>query len=461
MSGERMKFSPAEFAIRTGGRGSKPGKAEEAADKRDVAVAASAGEEQGKLVDDIRSYLSAPRGLTEEERRTYGETLNRAVLGFPQEREQVLAMIEERLLRLRVHRVEGWRHPYATLAEAIFAEVVGLNILELVLENREGLEEIQVVGTRIYEVRQGFPALSPYAFGEIRDVERIQQNLVLFNNDRITPRKRWAEVMLRDGSRVTMTGFGFTASPTLTIRFYTMRTFRLSALAEAPYRTMNIKMAELLRAILAARFNIVVIGATNSGKTNLIKALIGELPDEERIITIEGRFEMMLGRDFPDKNIIEYESSEEEGLHSPEQAFKLALRQSPQRIVHAEIRDEDANIYVRACTRGHSGSMTTVHANTLEDVPEAITDMCMLDGRAMDAGRLAKRIAEYVTEVGIEMKVAAGRRIISRIGELSWDEGEAVVRNWAVYDERADEWKLEGKPTPKKAERLAAAGYAP
>ncbi|MHA6480513.1 ATPase, T2SS/T4P/T4SS family [Paenibacillus sp. strain BS8-2] len=465
MSGERTRFSPAEFAFRASGsgKGMDPAMGEKMPDNQDRAaseMSAGGTDEQLKLIEDIRSYLSAPRGLTEEERRAYGETLNRAVLGFPQDREQVLAMIEERLIRLRVHHVEGWSHPYATLAEALFAEVVGLHILELVLANREGLEEIQVVGTRIYEVRGGIPELSRYSFGELKDVLRIQQNLVLFNNDRITPRKKWAEVMLRDGSRVTMTGFGFTASPTLTIRFYTMRTFSLSALAAKPYRTMNDKMVELLRAVLAARFNVVVIGATNSGKTNLIKAMIGELPDEERIITIEGRFEMMLGRDFPGKNIIEYESSEEEGIHSPEQAFKLALRQSPQRIVHAEIRDGDANIYVRACTRGHSGSLTTVHANTLEDVPEAITDMCMLDKRAMNAERLAKRITEYVTEVGIQMKVVSGRRIMSRIGELCWENGEAVVRDWAVYDEHNDEWRLGGTPSEKKARRLIEAGYS-
>ncbi len=76
----------------------------------------------------------------------------------------------------------------------------------------------------------------------------------------------------------------------------------------------------------------------------MIKALIGELPDEERIITIEGRHELMLCRDFPEKNIIEYETDEEDALHRSVQAFKLALRQSPQRIIHAEIRDEDANI---------------------------------------------------------------------------------------------------------------------
>src|SRR5690606_10345969 len=119
-------------------------------------------------------------------------------------------------------------------------------------------------------------------------------------------------------------------------------------------------------------------------------------------------------RDYPNRNIIEYEINEDDYLHSSNQAFKLALRQSPQRIIHAEIRDDDANIYVRACTRGHHGSMTTVHDNQLEDVPEAIVDMCMLDGRGMDANRLAKRITQFVTEIGIQLQLVNGRRIITR-----------------------------------------------
>src|SRR5690606_277136 len=101
----------------------------------------------------------------------------------------------------------------------------------------------------------------------------IQQNLVLFNNDRISPRKRWAEVRLSDGSRVTMTGFGFTAEPTLTIRFYTVKVFRLDELGKPPYATLNDRVRQLLQAVLAARLNLVVIGPTNSGKTHLMKAL--------------------------------------------------------------------------------------------------------------------------------------------------------------------------------------------
>lgn len=444
MSAQQNRFSPSEFAAQM----QSEKESLEAASEPSYLTADAQGE-FARLADDIRTYLSAPLGLGEEERRLYSETLNRAVLGYPQEREQILAVITDRLIRLRMHGAVNVQHPYQSLAEALFAEVIGLSVLELVLADKAELEEIQVVGERIFIVKNGLTTPSPYRFDSIREVERIQQNLVLYNNDRINPRKRWAEVMLQDGSRVTMTGFGFTASPTLTIRFYTVRSFSLETLCRPAYRTLNTRVQQLLRAILAARFNLVIIGPTNSGKTNLMKALIAELPDEERIITIEGRFEMMLGRDFPSKNIVEYMADEEDSYHRSDQAFKLALRQSPQRIIHAEIRDVDANIYVRACTRGHSGSMTTVHANRLEDVPEAITDMCMLDGRGMNAERLTKRITQYVTEIGIEMSYLGGRRVISRIGELCWEAGQAYVRDWVKFDEEKDDWLYPFPPSAR------------
>lgn len=395
-----------------------------------------------QLCHEIRGYLSASRGFNEEERRQYSETLNHAVLGFPEAREQIMAMIADQLMKLHISSIEGFEHPYPTLAEAVFAEVVGMNVLEVIIRDTFGLEEIQVVGTKIYTVIGGVAERSPYFFEHVKEVERIQQNLVLYNNDHINMRKRWAEVMLRDGSRVTMTGFGYTSLPTLTIRFYTLRNIPLHSLAHSPYRMMNEAILTLLHAILQARYNLVLIGPTNSGKTNLLKAIIAELPKEERLVTIEGRYEMMISRDYPDRNVIEYEINEDDYLHNSNQAFKLALRQSPERIIHAEIRDDDANIYVRACTRGHRGSMTTVHANHLEDVPEAIVDMCMLDGRGMNAERLAKRITEYVTEVGVQLQYVNGRRILTRIGRMKWHAGQVHIIDWVKYNEAQDHWEL-------------------
>lgn len=454
--GGQERFSPAGFSSRLRSETSTVDR---------LAVRRVREEDEGsgfaRIADEVRAHLSAPRGMTEDERRQYSERLNRAVLGFAKDREHVLSLINDWLLRHRIHDMPDYSHPYESLAEALFAEVIGLNVLELVLAERTGLEEIQVVGTRIYEVRGGMPVQSRYSFSSVRDVERIQQNLVLYNNDRINPRKRWAEVMLRDGSRVTMTGFGFTASPTLTIRFYTVQLFLLRTLCEASYGTMNDTICQLLLQVLQARFNIVIIGPTNSGKTHLMKSLIAELPDEERIITLENRLEMMIHRDFPNKNAVEYEFDEEDSAHRSAQAFKLALRQSPQRIVHAEIRDQDANIYVRACTRGHEGSMTTVHANTLEDVPEAVSDMCMLDGRGMNPERLTKRIAEYVTQVGVELRIINGKRRITRIGEIGWRNGAVLVNDWVRYDEGNGDWTYPVAPSAAAMERFRRHGATP
>jgi pilus assembly protein CpaF len=396
-------------------------------------------------VEDIRGELVAAKGRNEEEKQLYNESLNRAILGYEEDRGKLLAMIHDLVSKRKLRHLPPDNSSYTTLPEAIFAEIIGLNVLELVLKNREGLEEIQVIGQQIFEVRNGFAIPCIHRLSSIRDLERIQQNLVLFNNETLNPRKKWAEVVLRDGSRVTMTGFGYTAEPTLTIRFYTVKRFDLESLTSPELSTINQPMKQLILCLVRSYFNMVVIGATNSGKTSLIKAIIAEMDDNERIITIESRFELHLRRDFPNKNIVEYEVDEDDPKHSGRQAFKLALRQSPKRICHAEIRDEDANLYVRACTRGHEGSVTSVHVNELEDVPDAITEMCMQDGRGMDSTHLTRRITQYVTQIGFEMAVVNGKRKVVKIGEYSYDRGEVCVRLLAVYDDFADHWTFPGK----------------
>ncbi|MEC0269248.1 ATPase, T2SS/T4P/T4SS family [Paenibacillus anseongense] len=414
-------------------------------------------------VQDIRSELVTMKGRTEAEKQLYNETLNRAILGYEEDRGKLLAVIHDLVSKRRLTGRPPRTSGYTTLPEAIFAEIIGMNVLELVLKHKEGLEEIQVVGRQIFEVRGGNAIPSAYALPSVRELARIQQNLVLFNNDTLNPRKRWAEVVLRDGSRVTMTGFGFTAEPTLTIRFYTVKRFDLATLASAELATMNHRMEQLIRCLIRSYFNLIVIGPTNSGKTNLIKAIIAEMDHNERIITIESRFELNLKRDFPYKNIVEYEIDEEDPRHSGLQAFKLALRQSPKRICHAEIRDEDANLYVRACTRGHEGSITSVHVSELEDVPDAITDMCMLDGRGMDPLRLTKRITAFVTQIGMEMAVVHGKRKIVRIVEYRYENEEVCVTELAVYDKSTEDWKFPGKlsqPASRKISKADHEGYA-
>ncbi|MDF2926652.1 MAG: secretion system protein [Paenibacillaceae bacterium] len=407
------------------------------------------------LVDEIRTEIAAPRGRTEEERQAYTDALNRAVIGYEDARRTIMGIVMDLLTKKRVHRPPPAASGSPTLPEAVFAEIVGWNVLECLLKQKEGLEEIQVVGESVFEVRGGKPSLSKIRLPSLKDLDRLQQNLVLFNQDSLHIRKKWAEVTLLDGSRVTMTGMGFTSAPTLTIRFYTTALYELDRLADPEYGTLSQSMVKLLLILIRCCFNMVITGPTNSGKTSLIKAMIREMPDHERLVTIESRYELMVKRDFPNKNCVEYEINEDDPRHSGAQAFKLALRQSPKRICHAEIRDEDANIYVRACTRGHDGSITTVHVSSLEDAPEAIADMCMMDGRGMDPARLVRRIAQYVTQVGLEMALVNGQRKLVRIAEFEYRDEAVYARDWVRYDFIRQRWDYPLSFSPKALERMA------
>lgn len=408
-----------------------------------------------ELVDEIRREVAAPRGRTEEERQAYTDTLNRAVIGYEDARRAIRAIVMDLLARKRLQRAPPSSSGFSDLADAVFAQIAGWNALEPLFRHREGLEEIQVIGESVFEVRGGQAMPSSVRLDSVKDLERLQQNLVLFNRDSLHIRKRWAEVTLLDGSRVTMTGWGFTSAPTLTIRFYTVTSYELRALSAPAYGTMTERMAELLLVLIRSRFNLIITGPTNSGKTSLIKAMIREMPDDERLVTIESRFELMIRRDFPRKNCIEYEIDEEDSKHNGAQAFKLALRQSPKRICHAEIRDGDANIYVRACTRGHDGSVTTVHVSDLEDAPEAVADMCMLDNRGMEPARLVRRITQYVTQIGLEMALTGGKRRLVRIAEFEHRDGVVAVRDWARYDFAEQIWRFPLDVSVRAQERIS------
>jgi pilus assembly protein CpaF len=443
------RFSPMQFLSRRREQAARAGAAPTGAQQ----PASPDGEAFRQVVDLMRSVLIASRGITEEEQAAYNRRLNEAVLGYPEARRQMKAFIQDELVKRRLLHVAVPDAAYDSLAEAVFAEIIGLNVLELIMKQKEGLEEIQVVGTRIFEVRHGVCMPSRYRFRSLAEVRRIQQNLVLFNNEVFNPRKKWAEVMLVDGARVTLTGFGFTSEPTMTIRFFPVERYDLERLTDPAFATLDPFMPTLLRALVRSSLNLVIIGATNTGKTHLMKCLIAEMPEYERIVTIESRFELQLTRDFPHRNIIEYEVGESDA-HSAERAFALALRQSPRRIVHAEIRDEDANLYVRACTRGHEGSMTTVHVSALEDVPDAVTDMCMLDRRGMNPERLRRRIVEYVCRIGIEMALVQGKRRLVRLVEYGWQDGRVSVRDIVRFDPDSGAWRYGERFSRDVSERI-------
>ena len=120
-----------------------------------------------------------------------------------------------------------------------------------------------------------------------------------------------------------------------------------------------------MRLAVASRKNILVSGPTGSGKTTWTKALIREIPAEERLITIEDAQELVLDR-HPNHVRLFY-SKDDQGLArvTPKQLLESCLRMKPDRILLAELRAEEAFDYLRNVNSGHPGSITSVHAGEL------------------------------------------------------------------------------------------------
>jgi len=119
-----------------------------------------------------------------------------------------------------------------------------------------------------------------------------------------------------------------------------------------------------MRLAVIARKNILVSGPTGSGKTTWTKALIREIPSDERLITIEDSPELVLDR-HPNHVRLFY-SKDDQGLSrvTPKQLMEACLRMKPDRILLAELRSEEAFDYLRNVNSGHPGSITSVHASS-------------------------------------------------------------------------------------------------
>ena len=177
------------------------------------------------------------------------------------------------------------------------------------------------------------------------------------------------DARLADGSRVCAVLQPIAVDgPCLAIRRFALRPLPLSAFAVPD-------VVSLLQTIVAGRCNVLVSGATSSGKTTMLNALAALVPTTERIITLEDIAELRL----PHPHVVRLEtraaSAEGAGEVTLSDLLRTALRLRPDRLVLGEVRGAEAVQLVQAMNTGHDGSMSTVHANSAVD---AVARVCSL-----------------------------------------------------------------------------------
>ena len=235
--------------------------------------------------------------------------------------------------------------------------------------------------------------------------------------DRLSP---IVDARLPNGARVCVVIPPIAVDGTvLAIRRFPAERFTVNDFARA-------EIAALLGELVAARANIVVSGATSSGKTSLTAALAGLAEPTERLITLEDTIELRIAH--PHVVRLECRPATAEGLGAVTigDLLRAALRLRPDRLVVGEIRGTEAVHLLQAMNTGHDGSIATIHANSAGDALARLASL-VLSGEPTWSEVLVGRLIGAAVDIVVHLRrLPGGRREVSEIVELGAGEGTAT-----------------------------------
>jgi pilus assembly protein CpaF len=306
----------------------------------------------------------------------------------------------------------------------VLAAVAGYGPLQPYLDDPT-VEELWInAPDRIFVAREGVPERVPLRLTDaaVRDlVERMLQA----TGRRVDLSQPFVDASLPDGSRLHV------VIPDITRRHWSVniRKFlpayrdldRLVALG-----SLDRVAAELLRDAMGAGRSILVSGATHTGKTTLLGALVAAAPAWHRIVTVEETFELAV--DAPDLVAMQgrQPSLEGTGEVTLRRLVKEALRMRPDRLVVGEVRDAEALDLLLALNTGVPGA-ATIHANSAREALAKLAALPLLAGRNIDAGFVLPAVATGVHLVAHCERDASGRRRVAEIVAPTGVEGSAVA----------------------------------
>ena len=186
------------------------------------------------------------------------------------------------------------------------------------------------------------------------------------------------------------------------------------------------EVVALLQELVDARCNVVVSGATSSGKTTLLNALAAHLPGTHRVITLEDVAELRLQH----PHVVRLETREATpdgvGAVTLSDLLRTALRLRPDRLVVGEVRGAEAVHLLQALNTGHDGSLCTVHANSAADALDRLASLVLQEVPSWPMAAVRHHLARAVDVVVHVERHERGRRV-AEVREVCLPDGGRTV----------------------------------
>jgi pilus assembly protein CpaF len=271
---------------------------------------------------------------------------------------------------------------------------------------------------------------------EVPDIHLTEQSLMVavkniarrLGSD-ISEEKPILDSRLPDGSRVAVVippcSLG---GVTLTIRKFTARRFNIEDLIRTG--TLDENVARHLEGYVRARKNILISGGTGTGKTTILNILGKFIGDDERILLIEDTAEIQLAQ----PNLVRFEARQaQHGLPTVtiRDLLKASLRHRPDRIILGEIRGGEAFDLLQLLNTGHSGTLSTIHANSAKQGLSRFTSCVLQSGIELPYRAIKTNIADSLNVV-VQLERRRGLRFISEVLEINHYDADADVYDLGV-----------------------------
>jgi pilus assembly protein CpaF len=279
--------------------------------------------------------------------------------------------------------------------------------------------EILINGpSQVYVERRGRLERVPVSFDSREAVLTALRNAAQFVGKHIDERHPILEARLPDGSRLQAAIAPVAPDgPYVAIRRFSAEVFELETLVERG--SLSQPAAELLRAVVRAKQNVIVAGGTGSGKTSMLNALTRFVPEYERIAVIEDSKEVQVQR--PHVVYLEARPPDLDGAGavSIRELFRTSLRLRPDRIVIGEIRGGEALDIIQAMVSGHGGCMGTLHATYPRDTLTRLETMALMSDVELPLAALRLQIASGVNVIVQMSRSADGSRKVTHVSEVA------------------------------------------
>jgi pilus assembly protein CpaF len=352
---------------------------------------------------------------------TLGDQLSQPAASVAAQRTQVADVVRAAVAESELVGVDA-----EALVAAVCDDVVGYGPIDALLAD-ESVTEVMCNGPwSVWVERAGRLAPTDITFVDAGHLRRVVDKMVAAAGRRVDESVPLCDARLADGSRVNVVlapvaGDG----PYLTVRKFAPRARTIADLVASG--TVDGRLAVLFEGCVVGRRNVVVSGGTGSGKTTLLNVLSSFIPAQQRVVTVEDARELRFGGD----HVVSLEARpanvEGRGEVTIGDLVRNSLRMRPDRIVVGEVRSGEALDMLQAMNTGHTGSLTTVHANSPRDALARLETLVLMAGYDLPVRAIREQLASALDLIVQVARFADGNRRVTRVAEVHGMEGDVVV----------------------------------